>query len=259
MKPRFQLSFRINELFVLLFELLVGSAGLMMLFGAVRGNANGIDLPALAVSGMLPAILVVGFSSWLVYHLRCIGRAKSRVCGLVGAAFLGVTAIGFGAAVGKLSLVFMSPFFSRTVEAIITDPVHRRAGLPTLLAFMSIGFVFGVTFILRCGRRVWHEGGTSESLHHQVAAIGEHVVPDWSEQLVSRVNVLVESRNTREAIQLYCDATGCSFEEASCTIADWPAQRLRLELQILSDQLHATACPAQPQSQKTAHVSVSQC
>ena len=244
MKNRFRLSFRINELFVLLFELLVGSAGLMMIVSALRGNATGLDLPALALSGLLPGILVVGYSSWLVYRLRCVGRARSRFWGLVGAACLGVTAIGFGAAVGKLSLVFMSPYYSHTVEAIVSDPLQREAGLSTLLAFMGIGFVFGVTFVMRAGKRVWQDGGSSESLHRQVSAIGETVVSDWREQLVSQIDVLVEAGRSQEAIRLYVQRTGCSLDEASCTIADWSAQRLRLELEVLGRELNRTISSA---------------
>lgn len=237
MKRGFQPSFRLTELLLLAFELNLALAGVLMIVAACRGNTGGLYLPSEALLAVLPAGLLVGFSTWLVYRLRCVSRIQHRGTGLLAAVGLGIVAISFGAAVGKLSMVFSTDRFDVAVAAISRDPVTREAGLTGLLAFTFIGLVFGVTFVLRAGRSAPVAKPTLESLHVQIQELSRQVVSNWSDRLVQRVDQLVAADRIAAAEQLYQSETGCSSEVASQVIADWPEQRLRLEVELLSECL----------------------
>jgi len=257
MKRRFQLSFRLTELLLLAFELNLAVAGMLMIAAAWRGNTGGLYLPGEALLAVLPAGLLVGFSAWLVYRLRCVSRIQHRATGLLAAVGLGIVAISFGAAVGKLSMVFSTDRFETVVAAISRDPVTREAGLTGLLAFTLIGLVFGVTFVLRAGRSGQVSKPTLESLHVQIQELSRQVVSNWPDRLVHRVDQLVAADRIAAAEQLYQSETACSPDTASQVIADWPEQRLRLEVELLSECLpganHSGGTPAvaQPGSPAT--------
>lgn len=247
MKRRFQPSFRLTELLLLAFELNLALAGMLMIAAACRGNTGGLYLPGEALLAVLPAGLLVGFSAWLVYRLRCVTRIRHRGTGLLAAAGLGVVAISFGAAVGKLSMVFSTDRFETAVAAISRDPVTREAGLTGLLAFTFIGLVFGATFVLRAGRSASVAKPTLESLHVQIQELSRQVIRNWPDRLVHRVDQLVAADRIAAAEQLYQLETGCSPDTASQVIADWPEQRLRLEVELLSECLsvanHSSGTP----------------
>ncbi len=235
---KFTLPFRLAEILLLVFELNMGLAGLVMVYSAFAGPAAKLYLPALVMVSLMPGIMTVCFAGWLVYRHHCLARAKSRTSGLIGATLLGFVAIGFGAAVGKLVTTFYSDVFLAGVNAAISDPELKRAGLGSLLAFLSIGCVFAVTFILRAGRSQWRTNETSlDELHAKLHELGSRVVANWSEQLVPRIDALLDADQQAEAISLYREATGCGLDEASYAIADWPEQRLRLEVELLSAEL----------------------
>lgn len=233
MKNKRRFSFSAAELFVLVFELNIGAAGLLMIASVFRGNSQGLMLPAQAMSGMLPAVMCVGFACWLVYRLRCVGYAKSRAWGLLAASCLSIVAVGFGAAVGKLNVVYLLADYGAFIDATMSAPVTREAGQTSLLAFVSIGLVFSAAFVFGVGKRRGHQSGNRDALHAQLCELGETVVTDWSEQLVSRMDALVGERRNSEAIRIYREETGCSLDEATCLVADWPEQRLRLDIELL--------------------------
>ncbi len=237
MKPKFKLSFRLTEIMLLIFELNLGVAGLAMIYSAVFGPATHLYLPAHVLAGLMPAILTVGFAAWLVYRYRCISRARHRAAGLFGALCLGIVALSFGAAIGKLNTVFFSEIHETALAEAIADPLIKRAGLMSLLTFIGIGFIFSVTFVLRAARGPWANGASHEELHARISAIGSHMVKDWTERLVPRIDRLLNEDNIQQATLAYREATGCSQEEAAAIIGDWPEQRLRLELETLSSAL----------------------
>ena len=108
MRKNLQLTFGLNEILLLVLELNLGFAGLVMITTSLSGESSQLYVSARAMTDMLPALFCVGFASWLVYRLRCVRKAKNRVAGLVGAMCLGVVALNFGAAVGKLSMVCLT-------------------------------------------------------------------------------------------------------------------------------------------------------
>ena len=232
MKPKFKLPFQLSEIALLIFELNLGIAGLVMVASALSGSAVRLYLPATVMAGMFPVLLTVGFAAWLVHRQRCLSRAQHRGWALVGATCLGFVALGFGAAVGKLNMTFFSESYQAGLNAAIADPVLKRAGLNSLLAFLAIGLVFAVTFIRRAGRGPWDDATSVEKLHVQLRQLGERVVANWSEQLVSRIDVLVNQGAQREAVAAYRAAIGCSLEDASDVISDWPEHRVRLEIEL---------------------------
>lgn len=238
MKPKFKLTFRLTEIMLLIFELNLGLAGLAMVHSALFGPASRLYLPAHVLAGLMPAIMTVGFAGWLVYRYRCISQARHRGWGLLGATCLGFVALGFGAAIGKLNVVFFSEIHEAALNQAIADPVIKRAGLMSLLTFLGIGFVFGVTFIMRAARGPWTQETSMEDLHARINAIGAKVVKDWQEQLVPRIDQLLADDEVHKAQRVYREATGCSVDDASSVIGDWPEQRLRLELETLSSALH---------------------
>lgn len=259
MPKKFKLSFRLAEILLLVFELNLGLAGLAMIYSAFAGPATKLYLPAQVLASMLPATLTVCFAGWLVYRHHCLARAKSRAWGLLGATLLGFVAIGFGAAVGKLATTFSSDIYQAGLNTAIADPELKRAGLPSLLAFLAIGGVFAITFILRTARCQWRTTESSlDDLHSKLSHLSERVVANWSEQLVPRIDSLLEQGQKAEAVMAYRQSTNCSLEEASYAIADWPEHRLRLEVELLSEQLQnagnfsgskAVASPAEAANQ----------
>lgn len=234
----FKLSFRLAEVLLLVFELNLGLAGLVMVYSAFAGPAAKLYLPAQVLVSLLPGVMTVCYAGWLVYRHHCLARAKSRPAALLGATLLGFVAIGFGAAVGKLATTFYSDVFLLGLNSAIDDPELKRAGLGSLLAFLSIGCVFAVTFILRAGRGQWRSNESSlDDLHLKLRDLSSRVVPNWSEQLVPRIDALLDQSKQADAILTYQKAMGCEFDEASGAIADWPEQRLRLEVELLSNEL----------------------
>ena len=237
MKKKFRLTLGLNEILLLILELNLGFAGLVMIAASLNGQSSQLYASARAMTGMLPALFCVGFASWLVYRLRCIRQAKNRVAGLVGALCLGIVALSFGAAVGKLSMVCMTDGFKDAVNYSINSPLQKQAGLVSFLAFIGIGLAFGATFVLRAGKG--NDVGTvsSESLHEQIVELGQQVVGDWSAQLVARMDEFIASGDAESAIGIYRQETSCSAAEASRVIDDWPEQRLRLQLELLKNRL----------------------
>lgn len=222
---------------LLIFELNLGAAGILMLVAAARGSTAGMDLPAQALMRLFPALLCVGFAAWLVFRLRCLGLAKSRLWGQIGAICLTFVALGFGTAVGRLGMVTMTATFREHFDRLLADPVTREAGLTSHLSFLWIGLVFGLTFFLRVGTRRFQTESSRDALHEQLNEIGQRVMGNWSEQLVARIDELVAAGKRRNAVQLYEQETGCTFNEASLTIADWEDHRLRLQIDLLRDSL----------------------
>lgn len=237
MKNRLRLTFRLNEILLLILEINLGIAGLVMIAASMSGQSSELYASARTLVSMLPAMMCVGFAAWVVYRLRCIRQAQNRVAGLVGAMCLSVVALSFGAAVGKLSMVCMTDGFRETVEFSISSPLQKQAGLNSFLAFIGIGLVFGATFVLRAGKGEYTPTVSNETLHAQIDEIGQRVFRNWSEQLVSRIDALVADGDSAAAIKLYCQESGCANEEASRVIDDWPEQRLRLQLELLTRQL----------------------
>ncbi len=237
MKTRRQLSFKLPELLLLFFEMSLGTTGVLMLIAAVRGNPAGMDLPAHAMIRLLPVVMCVGFAAWLVFRLKCLGQAQSRRWGQVGAVCLTFVALGFGGAVGRLGMVTMSAPFRGAFDQLLADPVTREAAETSYFSFLWIGLVFGITFFLRVGTRRFQTKSSSEALHAQLDEIGRSVVSDWSEQLVTRIDRLLTEGKRHEAVRIYGQETGCDLDEASLTIADWDAHRLRLQIDLLRASL----------------------
>jgi hypothetical protein len=241
MKNKLRLTFRLNEILLLILEINLGLAGLVMIAASLSGKSGELYAPARTLISMLPAVMCVGFASWVVYRLRCVRQAQNRVAGLVGALCLGIVALSFGAAVGKLSMVCMTNGFREAVEYSISSPLQKQAGLNAFLTFIGIGLVFGATFVLRAGKGEDAKTVSNETLHAQIGEIGQRVFKNWSEQLVSRIDTLVADGDSAAAVTLYCQESGCATEEASHVIDDWPEQRLRLQLELLTNQLPTPA------------------
>jgi hypothetical protein len=246
MKKKLRLTLGLNEALLLILELNLGFAGLAMIAVAFSGQSDQLYAPALAMTGMLPALFCVGFASWLVYRLRCVRKAKNRAEGLVGAMCLGVVALSFGAAVGKLSMVCMTDGFRDAVNYSIDSPLQKQAGQLSFLSFTGIGLVFGATFILQAGKGDDVQGVANESLHEQIGEIGQRLVGDWSEQLVSRMDALITDGDLVAAIGIYRHETSCTPEAASRVVDDWPEQRLRLQLELLSNRLQVSESTMTP-------------
>ena len=145
-------------------------------------------------------------------------------------------ALGFGAAVGKLTMVCVTDGFRDAVEFAISSPLQQQAGMTSLLAFTGIGLVFGITFICEVGRMDRRLTVSNETLHAQIDELGRHVITDWSEQLVARIDPLVERGDSAAAARLFSTETGANSTESARVIADWPEQRLRLQLDLLRSQ-----------------------
>lgn len=241
MKKKFRLTFSLHETLLLILEVNLGFAGLVMIAAALTGQPDQLYAPARAMVGMLPAMSCVGFAAWLVYRLRCIRRAGHRAAGLAGALCLGIVAIGFGAAVGKLTMVCVTDGFRDAVEFAISSPLQQQAGMTSLLAFIGIGLVFGVTFVCEAGRMDRRLMVSNETLHAQIDEIGQRVSTNWSEQLVARIDPLVERGDSAAAVTLFSTETGADRTESARVIADWPEQRLRLQLELLRSQLQVPA------------------
>jgi hypothetical protein len=248
MKKKLKLTFGLNEILLLVLEINLGFAGLAMIAAAFSGQSSQLYAPARTMIGMLPALFCVGFASWLVYRLRCVRLAKNRAAGLAGATCLGIVALSFGAAVGKLSMVCMTDGFRDAVNYSINSPLQKEAGLMSFLAFIGIGLVFGATFVLRVGKSEDITPVSKESLRDQINELGQRVVGDWSEQLVCRMDALVADGDVLAAIGIYRRETSCTAEEASRIVDDWPEQRLRLQLEFLTKRLQipeSTTTPIQ--------------
>ncbi len=241
LKEKLPLKFKLSELLVLVFELNLFAAGLMMVYAAVTGSSQALYIPAEALAGMLPALMTVGFSIWLVYRLRCIRQAESRRWALAGAWCLGIVALSFGAAVGKLNMLQMSEPLQTALASAIQDPILKRAGLSSLLAFMSIGFIFGVTFVYKAAKGPFVAKDTSEKLHTQLTQLSQQIVGDWSETLVARIDAFLEAGQIDQAIDLYQQKTAASEDAASIVIADWPEQRLMLQVELLNSAMAENA------------------
>lgn len=236
MKKKFRLTFSLHEILLLILEVNLGFAGLVMIAAALTGQPDQLYAPARALFGMLPAMSCVGFAAWLVYRLRCIRRAGHRAAGLTGALCLGIVALSFGAAVGKLTMVCVTDGFRDAFEFAISSPLQQQAGMTSLLAFTGIGMVFGVTFICEVGRMDRRLTVSNETLHAQIDELGRHVFTDWSEQLVARIDRLVGRGDSAAAARLFSTETGADSTESVRVIADWPEQRLRLQLDLLRSQ-----------------------
>jgi hypothetical protein len=217
-----------------------------MITASLSGESSQLYVSARAMTGMLPALFCVGFASWLVYRLRCVRKARNRAAGLVGAMCLGIVALSFGAAVGKLSMVCMTDGFREAVNYSIDSPLQKQAGLMSFLSFIGIGLVFGATFVLRAGKGDDVQGLVDESLHEQIGEIGQRYVGDWSEQLVSRMDALITDGDLVAAIGIYRNETSCTAEEASRVVDDWPEQRLRLQLELLTNRLQVSESTMAP-------------
>lgn len=236
-KKKLPLKFKLSELLVLVFELNLFAAGLMMVYAALTGSSKALYIPAEALAGMLPAAMTVGFAFWLVYRLRCLRQAESRRGALIGAWCLGMVALSFGAAVGKLNTIHMSEPFQAALSSAIQDPILKRAGLTSLLAFMSIGFIFSVTFVYKAAKGPFASKYDREQLHAQLSRLSQQIVRDWPESLVGRVDMLLECGEIDEAIAFYQQKTGSTKDAASIVIADWPEQRLMLQIELLSSSV----------------------
>jgi hypothetical protein len=244
MKKKFRLRFQLSEILLLVFELNMAAAGLLMVSSAM-GLTNGwLYRPAEALAGMLPAFLVVGFAAWVVYRLRCVGQAQDKGWGLIAAVCLGLVAISFGAGVGKLAMVCMTTAHHQVIRNVIHDPLMQHATFSGVTAFLMIGGVFAVTFILRAGRATWRGKRSQHFLHERLSRLGEQVVDNWEQQLVPRIDRLLEQDATGQAIRLYQSERQCSRDEAVDVIGDWAEQRLRLELELLSDNLQTSVTAA---------------
>jgi len=243
MMKKFRLRFQLGEILLLVFELNMAAAGLLMVSSAAGVTNGWLYRPAEALAGMLPAFLVVGFAAWLVYRMRCVGQAQNRRWGLVAAVCLGLVAISFGAGVGKLAMVCLTTAHHQTVRDVIHDPLTRHATFGGLTTFTMIGSVFAVMFILRAGQATWRVKQSREFLHERLSRLGEQVVENWEQRLVPRIDHLLAQDATAQAIQLYRSEFQCSLDEATDVIADWDAQRLCLELQLLSDNLQTPDAP----------------
>jgi hypothetical protein len=138
-------------------------------------------------------------------------------------------------------MVCMTDGFREAVNYSISSPLQKQAaGLTSFLAFIGIGLVFGATFILRAGKGNDVKIASSEALREQIGEIGQQFVGDWSEQLVSRMNSLVSAGDSLAAIGIYRQETGCTAEEASRVVDDWPEHRLRLQLELLTSRLQSS-------------------
>lgn len=252
LKEKLPLKFKLSELLLLVFELNLFAAGLMMVYAAVAGSSQALYIPAEALAGMLPAILTVGFAIWLVYRLRCIRQAESRKWALAGAWCLGIVALSFGAGVGKLNMLYMSQPIQTAFSSAIQDPILKRAGLSSLLAFMSIGFIFGVTFVYKAARGPFVSKNTSEKLHTQLTQLSQQIVGDWSDSLVARIDSLIEDGEIDKAIDVYKEKIGASEDAASIVIADWPEQRLMLQVELLNSAVADSPKQTVPQAAPTA-------
>lgn len=228
------LKFKLSELLLLVFELNLFAAGILMVYAAVTGSNTALYIPARALAGMLPAVMTVGFAMWLVYRLRCLRQAEKRSWALVGAWCLGIVALSFGAAVGKLNMIHMSEPVQATISAAINSPLLKRAGLGSLLAFMSIGFIFSITFVYEAAKGPFVPKDTSGQLHAQLSQLGQKIVHDWPESLVPKIDAFLECDEVDEAIEFYQAKTRCSEDEAAIVIADWPEQRLMLQIDLLN-------------------------
>lgn len=243
MKSPGQCSFKLPELLLLVLEPSLGTTGVLMLVAALKGNPSGMDLPAHVLMRLLPVVMCVGFAAWLVFRLKCLGQAENRRWGQVGAVCLTLVALGFGSAVGRLGMVTMSAPFRDTFDQLLADPVTRDAAQTSYFSFLWIGLVFGITFFLRVGTRRFQTKSSPEALHAQLDEIGRNVVRDWSAGLVTRIDRLLTDGKRHEAIQVYEQETGCSLDEASLTIADWDAHRLRLQIDLLQQSLAGSETP----------------
>jgi len=218
-----------------------------MLIAALRGNPAGMDLPAHAMIRLLPVILCVGFAAWLVFRLKCLGQASNRRWGQIGAVCLTFVALGFGSAVGRLGMVTMSAPFRDAFDQLLADPIARKAAETSSFSFLWIGLVFGITFFLRVGTRRFQTKSSPDALHAQLDEIGRSVVSDWPERLVARIDRLLDEGRRHDAIRIYQQESGCDFDEASLTIADWDAHRLRLQIDLLRHSLIGGEPQSSPQ------------
>jgi hypothetical protein len=244
------LKFKLTELALLIFELNLFAAGLVMIYAALWGSSSVLYIPAQVLIAMMPAAMSVGFAFWLVYRLRCLRQAENRRWALAGATCLGIVALSFGAAVGKLNMVHMSEPFQLAVSSAIHNPLLKHAGLSSLLAFMSIGFVFSLTFIFKAAKEPFAAKDTTEQLNAQLGQLSERIVQGWSDSLVAKVDGFLNDGQIDKAVDFYLKETGCSKDEASIIIADWPEQRLVLQVEQLNRSLTDEAGQAGEQNRR---------
>ena len=246
------LKFKLSELALLIFELNLFAAGLVMIHAALWGSSSALYIPARALIAMMPAAMSVGFAFWLVYRLRCLRQAENRRWALAGATCLGIVALSFGAAVGKLNVIHMSEPFQQAVASAIDNPLLKHAGLSSLLAFMSIGLIFSITFIFKAAKGPFASKDTTEQLSIQLSRLSEKIVQGWSDSLVAKVDGFLKDGEVDKATDFYLEKTGCSEDEASIIVADWPEQRLVLQVEQLNQSLTDEAGPAETQSRRGA-------
>lgn len=248
------LNFKFSELLLLVFELNLFVAGVVMINAALTGSNTALYIPAQSLLAMLPALMTVGFGIWLVYRLRCLRKAENRRWALAGAWCLGIVALSFGTAVGKLNTVHMSDTFQSAVAGAIHSPLLKQAGLSSLLAFMSIGFIFSITFLFKAAKGPFAMKDTAEQLQAQLGQLSEKIVQDWPESLVAKIDEILKKGEVQQAITFYVANTGCTHDEASIIIADWPEQRLMLQIELLNNSLAEDANVTQQDDASTEKV-----
>lgn len=244
------LKFKLSELALLIFELNLFAAGLVMIHAALWGSSSALYIPSRVFIAMMPAAMSVGFAFWLVYRLRCLRQAENRRWALAGATCLGIVSLSFGAAVGKLNVIHMSEPFQLAVASAIENPLLKQAGLSSLLAFMAIGLIFSVTFIVKAAKGPFALQDTTEQLSAQLSRLSEKIVHGWSDSLVAKIDSFLKVGEVDKAIDFYLEKTGCSEDEASIIVADWPEQRLVLQIEQLNRSLTDEEGPAETQARR---------
>lgn len=246
------LNFRFTEILLLVFELNLFVSGVLMIAAGLGLTWFNLYLPAEWLAGSLPAVMTVGFAFWLVYRLRSLREARSRGWALAGATCLAIVAMSFGAAIGKLNMIFATDTFESFVNASIHDPAFKRAGLMSMLTFTSIGFIFGITFIRRAAKGPWNVGEASNHVRDQLSRLSEQFVENWDEQLVSSIDEFLSRGQTQQAVELFQTELGVSQEEAAITISDWPEHRLRMQVDLLCATLEVGTSESQASNKSVA-------
>ena len=180
--------------------------------------------------------MTVGFALWLVYRLRVLREARSRAW--AGAMCLAIVAMSFGAAIGKLNMIFSTVAFDSFIDAAISDQSFKRAGLVGMLTFTAIGFVVGLTFIRQAARGPFSTAESAAHVRDQLTRLSERVIHNWDEQLVSRVDALLERNECQKAVALFQAESKVSHEDAENAISDWPEYRLCLQVDLLCETLN---------------------
>jgi len=231
------LKFQLHEMLLLIFELYLFVAGIVMIVSVITGSSRGLYFPADALTVMLPGVMTVSFATWLVYRLRCLRQARAPGWALIGALCLSIVAISFGAAVGKLNMIHMSAGFQEAITEMIHDPLLKRASVASLMAFLSVGTIFGLLFIARAAKGPFSPQDRSQELHDQLCRLSQKVVRNWPETVVAKVDAFLECGEVDQAIEYYRKKTRCTEDVSAIVIADWFEQRLVLQVEQLNRSL----------------------